>query len=413
MLKVATHRHHLTVMPLGLYALPILQNIPGTGVVSPDDFERLHQLNRNCGIDLSIMIPVYEEMVKRYSHPFFMAQLANLLAIPKANMLALRQWHKAQDTLKAMGLSDAILNRIIPRLTSQTETDALRILTQSERSSNPYSQSDTNRLIASSFISSKLPLATQQEHIVKQWRLCTDSERDKYLRMFAIETNQVEGIFHLTEESARGIIDNGIEQGNVEILPDSTHKDPVKIRNILKGTLAAYELVYQLAQQSCMLNKATICAVHARLMVTCRFPGGFHYIAPGETRTATWKTVIIAGSRAIQFCPFPEVDKELEYICAVAKPYIVSEENPVAVASWLHLLLARCHPFEDGNGRIARMIASIPLLMNGYPPMSISFARRADYFDGINAAYDGDHSALIECILWDMKEVLDTIKSLG
>ncbi len=46
-----------------------------------------------------------------------------------------------------------------------------------------------------------------------------------------------------------------------------------------------------------------------------------------------------------------------------------------------HLGFVRIHPFFDGNGRVARLVANIPVLRAGYPPITIPMERRADYID--------------------------------
>ncbi|KIO13166.1 hypothetical protein M404DRAFT_992744 [Pisolithus tinctorius Marx 270] len=51
-------------------------------------------------------------------------------------------------------------------------------------------------------------------------------------------------------------------------------------------------------------------------------------------------------------------------------------EKPVSNCD---LVFVRCHPFEDGNGRLARLLASIPLMEDGYSPMFISLGQRAAY----------------------------------
>jgi Fic family protein len=53
----------------------------------------------------------------------------------------------------------------------------------------------------------------------------------------------------------------------------------------------------------------------------------------------------------------------------------------INVYAWVHLSFVRIHPFFDGNGRIARLIANLPLLKCGYPPLLISMERRAEYID--------------------------------
>ena len=45
----------------------------------------------------------------------------------------------------------------------------------------------------------------------------------------------------------------------------------------------------------------------------------------------------------------------------------------------LHAGIAHIHPFWDGNGRIARLIANLPLLRAGFPPLVIPKEQRKNY----------------------------------
>jgi Fic family protein len=47
--------------------------------------------------------------------------------------------------------------------------------------------------------------------------------------------------------------------------------------------------------------------------------------------------------------------------------------------SKIHMGIAHIHPFWDGNGRIARLLANIPLLRAGLPPLTIPSEQRRDY----------------------------------
>jgi len=53
----------------------------------------------------------------------------------------------------------------------------------------------------------------------------------------------------------------------------------------------------------------------------------------------------------------------------------------INVYAWSHLSFVRIHPFFDGNGRVARLIANLPLLRCGQPPLLIAMSRRAEYID--------------------------------
>lgn len=46
-----------------------------------------------------------------------------------------------------------------------------------------------------------------------------------------------------------------------------------------------------------------------------------------------------------------------------------------------HMGFVRIHPFFDGNGRLARLLANIPVLRNGHPPLLVPAQRRNEYLD--------------------------------
>ncbi|OVE74495.1 hypothetical protein BVX94_00150 [bacterium B17] len=58
-----------------------------------------------------------------------------------------------------------------------------------------------------------------------------------------------------------------------------------------------------------------------------------------------------------------------------------SQVKAINVYAWTHLSFVRIHPFFDGNGRIARLIANLPLLRCGLPPILVAMNRRAEYID--------------------------------
>ena len=44
-----------------------------------------------------------------------------------------------------------------------------------------------------------------------------------------------------------------------------------------------------------------------------------------------------------------------------------------------HVSFVRIHPFFDGNGRIARLLANLPVLCAGFPPIVVPSEARLDY----------------------------------
>ena len=60
--------------------------------------------------------------------------------------------------------------------------------------------------------------------------------------------------------------------------------------------------------------------------------------------------------------------------------------HPVELAAEAHYRLVTIHPFTDGNGRTARLLMNMILLMSGYPAAIIRKRDRLDYIDSLEKA---------------------------
>lgn len=58
-----------------------------------------------------------------------------------------------------------------------------------------------------------------------------------------------------------------------------------------------------------------------------------------------------------------------------------SFDASVGLYTDMHLSFASIHPFFDGNGRLARLLANIPLLKSGYLPLIVSNENRQEYIE--------------------------------
>ena len=57
--------------------------------------------------------------------------------------------------------------------------------------------------------------------------------------------------------------------------------------------------------------------------------------------------------------------------------------HPVELAAEAHYRLVTIHPFTDGNGRAARLLMNMILLMSGYPAAIIRKRDRLAYIDSL------------------------------
>ena len=60
--------------------------------------------------------------------------------------------------------------------------------------------------------------------------------------------------------------------------------------------------------------------------------------------------------------------------------------HPIEIASILHHKLVAIHPFDDGNGRTARLVMNILLLQAGYPLVTILKNDRKKYYQTLSKA---------------------------
>lgn len=74
------------------------------------------------------------------------------------------------------------------------------------------------------------------------------------------------------------------------------------------------------------------------------------------------------------------------------------ELHPVQLAAEFHYKFVCIHPFDDGNGRVARLIMNYILIKNNYPPVIIKTEDKENYLTALQKADSGNTLALIEYI---------------
>ncbi len=65
------------------------------------------------------------------------------------------------------------------------------------------------------------------------------------------------------------------------------------------------------------------------------------------------------------------------------------EIHPIILATEFHYRFIRIHPFDDGTGRIARLLMNFVLMQNGYPPAIIKTEDKGEYLKALEQADAG------------------------
>ena len=76
------------------------------------------------------------------------------------------------------------------------------------------------------------------------------------------------------------------------------------------------------------------------------------------------------GTR-ILYCPPIHVNAEMDNLVKIYAQLVKLEINPLIIASWFHHAFVTIHPFQDGNGRVARLLTSLIFIKYGYFPFTV------------------------------------------
>ena len=231
---------------------------------------------------------------------------------------------------------------------------------------------------------------------------------DKWLeergRAFAIETGQIEGLYTLK----RGITEQLIAEGLQGVVQSHTVEN-VEDRTI-KGLLADQEMAYNMLfediasgrplTQHAVLTWHQLVTRHQETVAGLTMDG--HRVQVPFRRKGMWKNRPNNPRRQDgvmhEYCPPEVVQDEMDRFFALHAE-VQAQNYPVYVeAAWMHHRFVRTHPFQDGNGRVSRMLMAYAYVRRGEPPPVISIEFRESYIDALEAADSGDLRAFSDYI---------------
>jgi Fic family protein len=219
-------------------------------------------------------------------------------------------------------------------------------------------------------------------------------------REWSIETGQIEGVYDLDRGITQTLIERGIDADLIGTHPGQ--KPPEIIAAIIQDHADVLEGLFQFVKGSRPLSKSYIHKVHAALLrhqettaVRDQFGNLFEAkLLKGKYKERPNNPKKSDGSMH-QYCPPEHVESEMERLLALHAEH-EKKGVPVEVeASWLHHRFTQIHPYQDGNGRVARALASLLFIKAGWFPVAVTRDDRGRYIDALEA---GDEGGLIPLI---------------
>lgn len=116
--------------------------------------------------------------------------------------------------------------------------------------------------------------------------------------------------------------------------------------------------------------------------------------APNHVKTATGEIFRFASPEETP----AEMDKLIQWLRSEMEKGYADALHPVALAALFHYKFIRVHPFDDGNGRLARILMNMLLMRAGYPPSVIKAVEKAAYYTALRKADGDDLDAFVEYV---------------
>jgi Fic family protein len=99
-----------------------------------------------------------------------------------------------------------------------------------------------------------------------------------------------------------------------------------------------------------------------------------------------------------KYCSPFEVGIEMENLLRIYNGMIDNKVHPIIRAAFFHHAITIIHPFQDGNGRVTRLLTSLILVRDNYFPFSVKPKERIAYLDALAQADEGNIQPFVNII---------------
>jgi Fic family protein len=243
----------------------------------------------------------------------------------------------------------------------------------------------------------------------------SDEVLDKILteikREWAIETGKIEGLYTLSKGITKTLIQYGI---SARLIPqDSTNIGPLHLAELLQDQQEVIEGLMDYVAQSKSLTLHYIRQMHqvfTRHQDTTEGvteDGKPVYISLLKGDWKKWPNNPLQRDKTIhEYCPPEQVPNEMERLLALHQKHLEKGVSPEVEAAFLHHRFTQIHPFQDGNGRVARALASLVFLRQGDFSFVVQDEEREDYIIALEEADNKTITKLIDFMIEKQKELL-------
>lgn len=215
------------------------------------------------------------------------------------------------------------------------------------------------------------------------------------VRAAALDTGAIEGLYTVDRGFTMTVAVQGLAWEQM------IQERGAGVRELFEAQLEAYELVLDAVTHKLPMTEAWIRALHETLCA----PQETHLVltAAGwqeqELPKGRYKTqpnhVRLQDGSFHAYAPVDQVPSEMHRLIEQVSTPEFEAAHPVLQASYIHYALVVIHPFADGNGRVARALASVFFYRACSIPLLVFANHKPGYLDTLHRADLGDLRPLI------------------
>ncbi|MBK8285562.1 MAG: Fic family protein [Ahniella sp.] len=236
-------------------------------------------------------------------------------------------------------------------------------------------------------------------------------------REWAIETGIIERLYTWDRGVTEVLIEQGIESSIISHRGGLAKNEAEHVEAMIKDHLAIVEGLFGYIKREEPLSEHFIRGLQAQFTENQDFTEaltdqGFVVKVPlkkGEYKSLPNNPRRADGTVHV-YCP-PEFTRE--EMQSLIENYRRSEDlvSVEVRAAWLHHRFTQIHPFQDGNGRVARALASLIFLRDGLFPLVVRESDRREYIGALESADDGNLEPLVAFFSRRQRDAI--LKALG
>ena len=231
-------------------------------------------------------------------------------------------------------------------------------------------------------------------------------------RYAAVDTGAIEGLYSVDRGFTRTI---ATQAAAWEAVIDARG---AHVKHAIQDALNAYEYVLDAATRSVQISEVWIRELHS---IVCHSQDSYTVytelgpqerpLPKGEYKSLP-NSPSLPDGRTHAYAPVIDTPPEMHRLVAELRSEAFLAAHPILQASYAHYAYVCIHPFADGNGRVARALASVYLYRSPGLPLVVFADQKNEYFDALEAADAGQPSAFIGFIAARVIDAIGIIRTM-